>query len=503
MAWWILQNVAIAAVLAAAVALICRVTRIGPVTRHALWLLVLVKLITPPLVVWPWAVPDVLGLTVDARADDQATFTHAAPPLERTSTTARVQFAPSDDVVTRGGDRGQNRGLADLAGTIGPWLLGLWLIGSVAALGIEAVRATRLARRVRAGVPVDPSIARRAAALASTLGIRPIRVVAVTGLTAPAVWSLGRPVLMWPRDLDLTTTDASLDGLLVHELAHIRRRDHLVGWLELAAGVVWWWNPLFWFVRSALREQAELACDAWVISALPNGRRAYAESLLALSGAVPRGASLAVIGIHATSRRVLERRLVMIMKGRAPIRLSLGALLAIALVAGATLPAWAIGEAQQTPPAAAPLTMPAPQTTPPATTAPPPATAPVPAIAPQTPPAPKAASTQPAPAKAAPSLQTPKTAPPAVRKVSPVWAIAPNLDALPADAKELAQGFEKDRAAIQAEVDKKVEARRTELVKALEALQEQYTKAGKLDEAVAIRDYIKAGGTAWWIRYSR
>jgi hypothetical protein len=350
---------------------------------------------------------------------------------------------------------------------------------------------------------VDPSIARRAAALASTLGIRPIRVVAVTGLTAPAVWSLGRPVLMWPRDLDLTTTDASLDGLLVHELAHIRRRDHLVGWLELAAGVVWWWNPLFWFVRSALREQAELACDAWVISALPNGRRAYAESLLALSGAVPRGASLSVVGIHATSRRVLERRLVMIMKGRAPIRLSLGALVAIALVAGATLPAWAIGAAQQTPPAAASPTMPAPQTTPPATTAPPPATAPVPAIAPQTPPAPKAASTQPAPAKAAPSLQTPKTAPPAVRKVSPVWAIAPNLDALPADAKELAQGFEKDRAAIQAEVDKKVEARRTELVKALEALQEQYTKAGKLDEAVAIRDYIKAGGTAWWIRYSR
>jgi hypothetical protein len=193
----------------------------------------------------------------------------------------------------------------------------------------------------------------------------------------------------------------------------------------------------------------------------------------------------------------------MIMKGRAPIRLSLGALVAIALVAGATLPAWAIGAAQQTPPAAASPTMPAPQTTPPATTAPPPATAPVPAIAPQTPPAPKAASTQPAPAKAAPSLQTPKTAPPAVRKVSPVWAIAPNLDALPADAKELAQGFEKDRAAIQAEVDKKVEARRTELVKALEALQEQYTKAGKLDEAVAIRDYIKAGGTAWWIRYSR
>jgi beta-lactamase regulating signal transducer with metallopeptidase domain len=67
----------------------------------------------------------------------------------------------------------------------------------------------------------------------------------------------------------------------VHELAHGKRRDHGVVWIELAAGVIWWWNPVFWHVRSRLREQAELSCDAWVISALPHGRRAYAESLLA------------------------------------------------------------------------------------------------------------------------------------------------------------------------------------------------------------------------------
>jgi len=40
-----------------------------------------------------------------------------------------------------------------------------------------------------------------------------------------------------------------------------------------------------------------------------------------------------------------------------------------------------------------------------------------------------------------------------------------------------------------------VEARRAELVKALQAMQDQYTKAGKLDEAVAIRDYIRSIGS--------
>src|SRR3954467_7272950 len=42
---------------------------VGPVGRHALWLIVLVKLLTPPLVVWPWAVRAPLGVAgLDARA---------------------------------------------------------------------------------------------------------------------------------------------------------------------------------------------------------------------------------------------------------------------------------------------------------------------------------------------------------------------------------------------------------------------------------------------------
>jgi hypothetical protein len=64
---------------------------------------------------------------------------------------------------------------------------------------------------------------------------------------------------------------------------------------------------------------------------------------------------------------------------------------------------------------------------------------------------------------------------------------------LPEDGKALLADFETDRQAIEAEIDQKIAARREALVKSLEALQDQYTKAGKLDEAVAIRDYLRAG----------
>ena len=58
MAWWILHNSVSAGVLAAAVAGLGRLVRLSPAVRHALWLIVLVKLVAPPVALWPWPVPD-------------------------------------------------------------------------------------------------------------------------------------------------------------------------------------------------------------------------------------------------------------------------------------------------------------------------------------------------------------------------------------------------------------------------------------------------------------
>ncbi|HYN06647.1 MAG TPA: M56 family metallopeptidase [Vicinamibacterales bacterium] len=504
MAWWLFQNVVITTALAALVVVVCRTTRIGPVARHALWVLVLLKFVTPPLVVWPWPAPDPLGLaTLDVRMD--------TPPIPRGPSTLvagtdgmtprdRDVFPVSDAEVSAPVDP------RDAAAPVGhaalPWIIMFWVAGSLCLAAIEGVRLARLARQVKEATPADPAIVNRVVELSAQLGLRPVPVLTVRGCASPAVWCLGQPRLLWPAALSddpsraqsRDSTDACIDGVLVHELAHVKRRDHFVGWIELAAGIVWWWNPLFWFVRSALREQAELACDAWVISALPNGRRAYAESLLALSGAVLRGtpsrSMAAVVGIRSGNRRVLERRLVMIMKGRAPLRLPMAGLLALALMAGATLPAWATGSQQQPPP-------------PP----PPPAAKPAPAAKPEMPPPPPpAAKPRPVELQVKPQIVPPPPPRPrtAVGKGALVWgqpmptprnlAIWLNRPDLPADGRQLVEGYNADLQAIQQESERKIEERRETVVKALEALQDQYTKAGKLDEALVIRDFLRAGG---------
>ena len=469
MAWWIFQNVAVTAIVAGLVALACRTTRIGPVARHALWVLVLVKFLTPPLVSWPWAAPDPFGVSaLDDRADARIGVTTMADPLVTSAGPDLATAAPSAAVeIGRAGPP------AARWPATWRWLLWIWVAGSLTLLSLEAARLARLARRVRAGRPPDHALVARVTALSSTLGLPSIPVLIVSGITSPMVWCWGRPRLLWPAEL--TASDACIDGLLVHEMAHIKRRDHIVGWLELAGGVVWWWNPLFWFVRSSLREQAELACDAWVISALPNGRRAYAESLLALSSGTSWTApSLAMVGMRATSRRLLERRLVMIMKGRAPLHLPAAGVVCLVLAGVATLPAWAAS--QQVPPP------------------PPPARVDDVVVQTNTP------KPQPPPVRDARRfVLEEKQGPPSPPKVVAVTPRERKLvtvrivENLPADGRDLLERFETDRTAIQREADERLDARRGELIKALEALQEQYTKAGRLDEAVAIRDYLRAG----------
>jgi beta-lactamase regulating signal transducer with metallopeptidase domain len=480
MAWWIFQHVVSTAALAAGVAIVCRVARLSPVVRHALWVIVLVKFVMPPLVVWPWAVPDPFGVsTLDRRgADWTAPSVRFDPGVAARDAVAGASAAAADGPAA---DQSGDATTSGAGASSWLWLVSVWAAGSLCVLGVEAVRIAQLARRVRMAAPADPAIVTRVAALSARLGVRPVPVVAVSGATSPVVWCLGRPRLLWPDVLPADLTGAWIDGVVVHELAHVKRRDHLVGWIELAAGTAWWWNPLFWLVRSARREQAELSCDAWVIASLPDGRRAYAESLIALSAAAgghhSASSMAAVVGIGSGSRRALERRLVMIMKGRASLRMPIAALLTLLLTAAATLPAWATGSQQQAPP--------------------PPARVRVP-VAPRVEvlPAPRPAVQVPvAPVRVTPA---PQQTPP--RRVLDLTVSARTLivriddSGLPAQGRQLLEGFEADRDAIQEEAEQKIAARREAVVQALQDLQDQLTKAGQLDEAVAVRDYLRAGG---------
>jgi beta-lactamase regulating signal transducer with metallopeptidase domain len=372
--WWLAHNTLFAAILATGVYLACRLFRLRPAVRHVLWLVVLIKLVTPPLINWPWAAdwPKVFAPSPSFKERSQD-FPPDHHRFALTSGQSRGQVAgePADGLLPRdvGPDHEEflivpgNSWQPDAAVQWEPatppaspllnwqsaklWTWGLMSFWAAAGLGmvtLQALRVYRFRRRVAKARSASGPLVDQVNELAKQLGLPAPRTLIAPDIASPMVWGLGRPTLLWPASLLDQLSPTCQQAVIVHELAHLRRRDHWVGWLQLVAGCVWWWHPLYRYVSRQVRANAELACDAWVVNLMPSARRAYADALLEVSHLLSRNIEPAPVLGMAAGRLELERRLVMIMRDSASCKLSLRSLLILGAVALITLPGWSLSQ---------------------------------------------------------------------------------------------------------------------------------------------------------------
>lgn len=319
----VIGNVLVSAALAALAFALHRLGR-RPAIAHLVGIGALLALLTPPLF-HVRLLPNPGGDTPSA----VGAMGEGAPP------NAAAPGAPSQD----GGASAP--GIAsDLADDgVGPspaaWWLGAWLLGSAAVLLLSIRRLTDFRRALRsASRPAPAAILQATDVLSVDLGLRRApRVVVTPARVSPFVWWFGRRVeVVLPSGLVDATPERDLRLLLAHELAHVARRDHCVRWIELAATVAFWWNPVVWWTRRHLRASEELACDALVLGALRPGRRTYAAALLraaeSLAGAAVRPPAIAS-AMHSGGS--LEGRMTMILTHsfRRTSRLARGLVLAV------------------------------------------------------------------------------------------------------------------------------------------------------------------------------
>ena len=162
----------------------------------------------------------------------------------------------------------------------------------------------------------------------------------VPGRISPMIWFVGpRPRLIIPEGLWKQLDGQQRSTLLVHELSHLRRGDHYVRVLELVATALFWWHPLVWWMRGPLRDVEEQCCDAWVVWALPDAVRSYAETLLdTLEFLQKSGRPEPLLASGLGNVPHLRRRLTMIMTGSSRRLPGLAGKLGLLAVAGAMLP---------------------------------------------------------------------------------------------------------------------------------------------------------------------
>jgi hypothetical protein len=230
------------------------------------------------------------------------------------------------------------------------FLMAGFLMATCVVIGVQVARVVNLRRLLTRARPAPGDFLSIVEDLAVSVGVHAPQVRYSAAISSPLVCAFRRPVLLWPASRLASLRDNALRAVILHELAHLARHDHLVGWLELVAGCLWWWNPLFWCVRHQLRETAELACDAWVMALIPEGRRDYARALVDLAEFDSRGRRAALaLGVAEGSKNLFERRLVMILGTRVRHRMGVFGILGTGLLALAALPGCTAGQASEEP----------------------------------------------------------------------------------------------------------------------------------------------------------
>ena len=242
---------------------------------NLLWSLVLIKLVTPPLV----AVPIL------------------AVPSFATEASPSVSEASLDEARVLGAGAGLGM-LPETAGTeeflwLEPlqgfdWLphlvsivLTIWVVGSLAMLAISSIRIIRFQKLLADNAQQsDETLSSLAAKLAKQLKVPSPEIFVTSANIAPFVWwRRGRAIIVISRQAQENLSADDLRMIILHEMAHIKRRDHLFRWLEWIALVCFWWNPVMWWARNQLRISEEMACDRCVVENVSNSRN-YASSLL-------------------------------------------------------------------------------------------------------------------------------------------------------------------------------------------------------------------------------
>jgi len=164
-----------------------------------------------------------------------------------------------------------------------PWLTLAWGTGlGLRLLKVGGGLAWLYGPCLGAADPAPPEWQGRVDRLRREAGIRPpVRLRLSWEVDSLLVLGWLKPVILLPAGALLVLPPESLEALLVHELAHIRRGDFLANLVQTLAESILFYHPAVWWLSRRIRQERELCCDDAAVQACGDPIL-YASALLAL-----------------------------------------------------------------------------------------------------------------------------------------------------------------------------------------------------------------------------
>ncbi|CAN5830773.1 hypothetical protein BH11MYX3_BH11MYX3_46180 [soil metagenome] len=257
-------------VLAVIALVVLRAARMRPAVSSAVWLVVLAKFALPWGPAMPWSLSDFIAYL----RHDEVGSALRANPIGAGPETA-ISIAPS---------------VAWIA------LASVWALGTIVVLS-RALLSYRATLQTARNAPAAPASAQT---LLASLG-GTARLAVGDPSTGPYVVGLLRPIIVVPPAL--LDDSALLRAALLHELAHVRRKDALGRFLQVWAAAMFFWWPVVRLIGRRLDHAREAACDAWALEVCELPRPAYARLLVKMA-ALRTGAATALASPHSLEARV-------------------------------------------------------------------------------------------------------------------------------------------------------------------------------------------------------
>ena len=195
-----------------------------------------------------------------------------------------------------------------LAAEILPWCSSLYLLILVGLLVHYSRQYIQSRRIVREGLfPLAPDFGSFVSAAARRMGIRtPVDTHLSSLVQVPVTLGFLKPVILLPVAMVTQLTTAQVEAILVHELAHIRRKDYLLNLLTTVMELLFFFNPFTRWLIAQLKKEREHCCDDAVLE-FQYDPHTYVSALLSLARQHQQ-ANLAVAAIGGGGEQLLLQR---------------------------------------------------------------------------------------------------------------------------------------------------------------------------------------------------
>ncbi|WP_002150023.1 M56 family metallopeptidase [Bacillus cereus] len=313
--------------------------KLTPRWQYMLWIVLMIRLLLPWSPDSSYSIYSLLSYSSSVSEVIQKN-TQSPENIVNTESDHTVELETNSETVTKNSEHEVNAS-SEQQTTFSLYKLALyvWLAGVIVLAAITFITNRRLYSYIKKQPDItDGQVVTVFNRCKQSMKMKKAVSLRLAGkIASPTVFSFFRPKVLLSKKHMQVLNEKQLQYVFYHELAHIKRNDVAVNWIMYSLLLLNWFNPILWYAYFCMREDQELACDAYALTFIDKEEQiAYGHTIITLlehySYQAPSLANL------SRNKRTLKRRIVMIKKfQKKSYRLSLLGVIVIVAIASLSL----------------------------------------------------------------------------------------------------------------------------------------------------------------------